>query len=74
MDEGVTSMMENSNILTTSIQSISAVSEESSAATEEVSASSSNQLLDIQDIEKESKGLYELAQDLDRLIENFKIN
>ena len=73
MNDSIEIMTNNSILLTTNIQNISAVSEQSSAATQEVNASIMNQLNDIQNVKNQANELYELARDLDVHIEKFKI-
>lgn len=73
MNGSIGIMTTNSNLLNSNIQNISAVSEESSAATEEVNASITNQLNDVQNVKNQADELYQLAKDLDVLIEKFKI-
>jgi methyl-accepting chemotaxis protein len=73
MNENIELMLDNSDLLTSNIQNISAVSEESAAATEEVNASVASQLNDIQNVKTQANELYNLAQNLDILIEKFKI-
>ncbi len=73
MNDSIEIMTNNSILLTTNIQNISAVSEQSSAATQEVNASIMNQLNDIQNVKNQANELYALARDLDVHIEKFKI-
>jgi methyl-accepting chemotaxis protein len=73
MNESVELMLANSNLLTSNIHNISAVSEQSAAAAEEVNASVTNQLNDIQNVKTQANELYNLAQTLDTLIEKFKV-
>ena len=60
-------------MLTSNIQNISTVSEQSAASTEEVNASVANQLNDIQNVKTQANELYNLAQTLEVLIEKFKV-
>lgn len=73
MNESIEEMSANSDILTSNIFNISAVSEQSAAAAEEVNASAANQLNDIQNVKAQANELYNLAQTLDILIEKFKV-
>ncbi len=73
MNESLEAMSANSDILTSNIFNISAVSEQSAAAAQEVNASVSNQLNDIQNVKTQANELYNLAQTLDLLIEKFKV-
>ncbi len=73
MNKNIELMLDNSNLLTSNIHNISAVSEQSAAATEEVNASVANQLNDIQNVKTQANELYNLAQTLDTLIEKFKV-
>ncbi|QAA34526.1 methyl-accepting chemotaxis protein [Clostridium manihotivorum] len=73
MNESIEEMVTNSSILTSNIQNISFVSEQSAAATEEVNASVANQLNDIQNVKAQADELYVLAQTLEKLIEKFKV-
>ena len=73
MNESIELMVGNSNLLTSNIHNISAVSEQSAAAAEEVNASVANQLNDIQNVKTQANELYNLAQTLDTLIEKFKV-
>lgn len=73
MNDSIGIMTNNSTLLNSNIQNISAVSEQSSAATEEVNASITNQLNDIQNVKYQAGELYQLAKDLDILIEKFQI-
>jgi len=73
MNESIEVMSSNSDLLTSNIHNISAVSEQSAAAAEEVNASVSNQLNDIQNVKTQANELYNLAQTLDILIEKFKV-
>lgn len=73
MNESIEVMSVNSNLLTSNIHNISAVSEQSAAAAEEVNASVANQLNDIQNVKMQANELYNLAQNLDILIEKFKV-
>ncbi|MGK0468582.1 methyl-accepting chemotaxis protein [Clostridium sp.] len=73
MSESIEVMSTNSDLLTSNIHNISAVSEQSAAAAEEVNASAANQLNDIQNVKTQANELYNLAQTLDILIEKFKV-
>ncbi|MCM0649748.1 methyl-accepting chemotaxis protein [Clostridium swellfunianum] len=73
MSSNIEAMLSKSSSLTENIYSISAVAEQSAAASQEVNASAANQLNDIQTVKAQSKELYELAQNLDNLIEKFKV-
>jgi methyl-accepting chemotaxis protein len=73
MSESIEVMSANSDLLTSNIHNISAVSEQSAAAAEEVNASAANQLNDIQNVKTQANELYDLAQTLDILIEKFKV-
>jgi methyl-accepting chemotaxis protein len=73
MNESIEVMSANSDLLTSNIHNISAVSEQSAAAAEEVNASAANQLNDIQNVKTQANELYNLAQTLDILIEKFKV-
>jgi methyl-accepting chemotaxis protein len=73
MSSNIDIMLNKSDTLTENIYNISAVSEESAAAAEEVNANAATQLNDIQNVKDQSRELYELAQNLDILIEKFKV-
>ncbi|MGH4137835.1 methyl-accepting chemotaxis protein [Clostridium sp.] len=73
MNESIEVMSTNSDILTSNIHNISAVSEQSAAAAQEVNASAATQLNDIQNVKSQANELYNLAQTLDILIEKFKV-
>jgi methyl-accepting chemotaxis protein len=73
MNQSIEVMLSNSGILTSNIHNISFVSEQSAAAAEEVNASVSNQLNDIQNVKIQANELYNLAQSLEMLIEKFKV-
>ncbi|MGV8981579.1 methyl-accepting chemotaxis protein [Clostridium sp.] len=73
MNDSIEEMSVNSDILTSNIYNISAVSEQSAAAAEEVNASAANQLNDIQNVKSQANELYNLAKNLDILIEKFKV-
>lgn len=74
MNKSIEKMSVDSDILTSNIYNISAVSEQSAAAAEEVNASAANQLNDIQNVKAQANELYNLAQTLDILIEKFKVS
>lgn len=57
-----------------SLENLSAIAEENSAATEEVSASTQQQTSSMEEISHSSANLAELAVELNKLIELFKIN
>lgn len=73
MNQSIESMLTNSGILTSNIHNISFVSEQSAAAAEEVNASVSNQLNDMQNVKAQADELYNLAQALEKLIEKFQV-
>ena len=73
MNENIELMLGNSDLLTSNIQNISFVSEQSAASTEEVNASVSTQLNDIQNVKIQADELYNLAQTLEALIEKFEV-
>ncbi|MBK1809752.1 methyl-accepting chemotaxis protein [Clostridium sp. YIM B02505] len=73
MNESIELMLTNSNILTSNIHNISFVSEQSAAAAEEVNASVSNQLNDMQNVKAQADELYNLAQALEKIIEKFQV-
>ncbi|GKU26987.1 methyl-accepting chemotaxis protein [Clostridium folliculivorans] len=73
MNESIELMLTNSGILTSNIHNISFVSEQSAAAAEEVNASVSNQLNDMQNVKAQADELYNLAQALETLIEKFQV-
>jgi methyl-accepting chemotaxis protein len=73
MNENIESMLTNSNLLTSNIQNISCVSEESAASTEEVNASVASQLNEIQSVKTQADELYNLAQKLEAIIEKFEV-
>lgn len=73
MNENIESMLSSSNLLTSNIQNISSVSEQSAASTEEVNASVTNQLNEIQNVKAQADELYSLAQKLETLIEKFEV-
>lgn len=73
MSENISLMTEKSSELSTNIYNISAVSQQSAAAAEEVNATVATQLEDIQHVKNQSKELYSLAKALDALIERFKV-
>ncbi|GFP74442.1 methyl-accepting chemotaxis protein [Clostridium fungisolvens] len=73
MNQSIELMLTNSGILTSNIHNISFVSEQSAAAAEEVNASVSNQLNDMQNVKAQADELYNLAQALEKLIEKFQV-
>lgn len=73
MNKNIESMLSSSNLLTSNIQNISYVAEESAASTEEVNASVATQLNDIQNVKSQADELYNLAQRLEELIKKFEI-
>lgn len=73
LSENISIMTEKSSELISNIYNISSVSQESAAAAEEVNATVTTQLEDIQKVKMQSTELYNLAQTLDVLIERFKI-
>jgi len=56
-----------------SLQNLSAISEENSAATQEISASMEEQAATVEEIASSSEGLAEMAENLQTIIQRFKI-
>ncbi|ERI94823.1 methyl-accepting chemotaxis protein signaling domain protein [Clostridiales bacterium oral taxon 876 str. F0540] len=73
MSSNIEAMLSKSSKLTSNIYNISAIAQQSAAASEEVNASVSSQLNDIHTVRSQADDLYKLAQNLDILIEKFKI-
>lgn len=69
----ISDMDENKNIALTSMQKVSAVSEETSATTQEVYASIEQQALDMQQISNSTIELNQIAMDLNKLINLYKV-
>lgn len=73
MNKNIEAMLSGSDNLTSNIQNISCVAEESAASTEEVNASIATQLNDIQNVKAQADELYNLAKTLEGLIEKFEV-
>lgn len=73
MNKNIEAMLSGSDLLTSNIQNISCVAEESAASTEEVNASIATQLNDVQNVKNQADELYNLAKTLEGLIEKFEI-
>ncbi|GEN57205.1 methyl-accepting chemotaxis protein [Halolactibacillus alkaliphilus] len=67
-------MAEIKEEIVSSLENLSAIAEENSAATEEVSAATEQQTSSMEEISRSSLSLAELAVELKKLIEQFKIN
>lgn len=73
MSQNIDSMTQKSGALTTNINNISGVSQESAAAAEQINANVSTQLNEINTLKIQATELHELAKNLDILIEKFKV-
>lgn len=73
MSDNLDKIIEGSNVLSSNIDNISSISQESAAATEEVNASVTDQLNEINNVKENANNLYNLSKELDTLIEKFKI-
>ena len=73
MNKNIEGMLSGSDLLTSNIQNISGVAEQSAASTEEINASVATQLNDIQNVKSQAQELYNLAQTLGSLIEKFEV-
>jgi methyl-accepting chemotaxis protein len=66
-------MAANSSELTQAVENIASVSEENSAAVEEVSASTEEVLAQVEQVSASATSLMDLAQDLQRVVSQFKL-
>lgn len=66
-------MEKNKNLIMDTLQGLTAIAEENSASTEEASASMEEQSASIEQISGASEGLTELAQNLQSIIDRFKV-
>ncbi len=67
-------MAANSTEVTQAIESIASVSEENSAAIEEVSASAEEMSAQVEEVTDSARSLAELAQELQKVVNRFKLN
>ncbi|OEH91307.1 hypothetical protein BFG57_05425 [Bacillus solimangrovi] len=70
----VNQIRDNENIVNNSIQSVSAISQQSAAATEEISASTDDQLMALRTISGTVQELNQACSELEKLISKFKLN
>lgn len=66
-------MERNKNLIMDTLQGLTAIAEENSASTEEASASMEEQAASIEQISNASHGLTDLAQNLQSIIDRFKV-
>ncbi|MBZ4667333.1 MAG: methyl-accepting chemotaxis protein [Epulopiscium sp.] len=71
--KGIENMNENKNQVITAIEEIAAISEQSASASQEVLASVEMQTSAIEEIAQDAESLKNLAYDLKRLVETFKL-
>ncbi|WP_342598170.1 methyl-accepting chemotaxis protein [Psychrobacillus sp. FSL H8-0483] len=70
----LTSMLEHKNQAMTSIQSISAISEETAASAEEVSASAADQQAELERVADSINHMNKIAQELQEVVNRFKLS
>lgn len=70
----LTSMLEHKNEATMSIQSISAISEETAASAEEVSASSIDQQAELERVAQSISHMKKISDELEEVVNQFKLN
>lgn len=70
----LTSMVEHKNQATTAIQSISAISVETAASAEEVSASSTDQLAELEKVAESINNMKNISDELEEVVQQFKLH